>query len=114
MTTDHPATTHRIKDGQAVCDGDATTACHYFPDCECEYWSFDHDEEHQPAEHPYCWVTPWINSSDLEDSFDGETLPGLDGPCDERPWPDGLIEWTWEGEYVLWHYAAEQTAEAGA
>ncbi len=86
-----------------TCDGDRSSKCHSFPDCDCETWSEDHNERHPFVTHEAeCWVINWLNA------FGGDTyqpsdddLPGDIVP----PHIDGPIEWDWD-ESVNWRYAA--------
>jgi hypothetical protein len=97
-----PTATHAIRDGQPVCNGDRTNRCHWYPTCDrheswpcgCEYTA--HDE---------CWVLPWLTAAELADTALDSALERRDD--DSLDFPDGLIEWEWEGECVLWEYAAE-------
>jgi hypothetical protein len=102
-----PLAAHRIVGGHAVCDGDRERKCHWYPACDdhelwpcgCEYVA--HDE---------CWIVPWINASSLDDSCYDDALDRRDP--ETLGFPDGEIEWEWEGEFVLWNYAGESEASA--
>lgn len=99
--------THRIRGGVAMCDGDSTSKCHWRPDCgSCETFPCGHEY----VDHGECWIVPWINASDLEDSAMSSALERYDPdhPLDASPWPDGLIEWEWDGDYVTWTYVTHE------
>lgn len=102
---DRATATHRIEQDVFVCDGGPEARCHWWPDC---------DEETFPCEHDYvshgddCWILGWLNATvpvdnDLEE---GERRD------DDGHYPDGLIAWQWEDEYILWTYATDPTALA--
>ncbi|MFF9565750.1 hypothetical protein ACF1AJ_20545 [Leifsonia sp. NPDC014704] len=104
---------HRLQDGVAVCLGGPFSACHVYPDCECEYWSVDEDtgrHEHPVQANSECWVLPWINSTDLSDSATDDAETRRDP--ETGAWPDGRISYEWEGEYVIWSYDDESEVSA--
>lgn len=90
--------THRISDGRAVCDGDRTSRCHWYPDdCGCEYWPCGHEY----VAHDRCWILDWLNAGEL---YDVDIDEGEHRDPETLEYPDGLIEWEWGGEGVLWRY----------
>lgn len=107
--SDLATATHQITWTHGVatfhCDGDQASECHNYPACDCESWEMDTpDDEPTHHRHPEvpqaeCWITPWLNNTPVEDTYSELTL--------HVPQHDGLIEWEWEGEGVLWTYAAE-------
>jgi hypothetical protein len=104
-----PLATHRLVDGRAVCDGGEGSKCHWYPACdEHEEWPCGCDY----VAHAECRVLPWLNSYDLEDSAYDEALERRDP--ETLTFPDGEIEWEWEGEFVLWNYAdnPDETGDA--
>jgi hypothetical protein len=105
----HPLAEHWIKDGRAVCLGDSHSRCHFYPGCECEEWSDDH--EHASVEHDECWMIPWIDSTDLEDSAYDDAIERRDPETVE--FPDGEIEPEWEGEFVIWNYVDDAPVVGG-
>lgn len=95
-----PSVQHRIEDGKFVCPGDERAWCHQYPedDCEHEYWPCGHEF----TSHAECWIKPWIDACDLADSYAGVEHELL---LRDEDFPDGDVEWTWEGEYVTFDYS---------
>lgn len=100
---------HRIEDGRFVCTASPAASCRNYPGCECETWTVDlHGDPpapgHEPTQQAECWIWQWLTSTDLTDSY-------LDDDCNEAPltatFPDGPVEWSWEQDYMTWHYADE-------
>lgn len=94
--------THRIRDGRAVCDGDATARCHWWPDpavCDYEQFPCGHDY----IDHGECWIIQWLDAGALDDTATGNA-PDRYNPDLLGGFPDGLITWTWEDDYVTWDY----------
>ena len=94
--------THRIHDGRAVCDGESTARCHWWPDpadCDHEQFPCGHDY----IDHGECWIIQWIDGGALEDSATGNAEDRYD-PDLPGGFPDGPIMWTWEVDYVTWEY----------
>jgi hypothetical protein len=98
-TTENP---HQIKDGAFVCLADSEASCHHYPDCECESWSEEHDAEHPPVQHETCWLESWFDAIPLEDMYVAEEAVG---PVLGHQFPDGPIDWEWDGDGIEWHYA---------
>lgn len=97
---------HWIKAGRAVCLGDRSSKCHTYPACDCEYWEIDEatlKHEHPDVQHDECWLIPWLDTGDLEDTATDEAASRRDRETLE--FPDGEIFWEWEGEYAIWGYA---------
>jgi len=116
MTHGNDPTVHFIENGRFVCKAEPTAPCRNYPDCACETWDmamhFGHGRDstpapgHEPVPQNECWMDAWINGPGLEDSHcdaDGLFSEPEDG------WPDGAIDATWEGDYLIWEYV---TAEA--
>lgn len=110
-----PKTLHRVSwDGDHAafhCDGDVTSACHNFPECDCEAWDSErhgsHSAVHPDLPHAYqCWQLPWLQASDAADSYwPGTTL-------NENPrHVNAAIETEWEGESLSWAYADDSLNE---
>lgn len=91
---------------QFHCDGDATSPCHNFPDCECEYFNEEHNELHPSVPHDVeCWILPWLTNIEVEYTWedgDGHSLP---------PEVDAEITTSWDGDQVLWNFADLSLAE---
>ena len=97
-----PPAMHRIRDGRAVCDGDRGSGCHWYPGDDC-------DHEDWPCGHPYvahdqCWIIGWIDAVDLIDTATDDAAAMRN---DDLEWPDGIIEWEWTGDYIVWSYHPE-------
>lgn len=97
--TAYPDAPHRISNGRFVCDGDEKSRCHRYPSCDHEEWPCGCEY----VEHATCWIAPWITAGDLADSYVGSQVTALS----DDEFPDGVLEWTWEGEYLTWTYADE-------
>ena len=110
---------HSIADERFVCIAPDDARCRTSPTCECENWcccdgspedaTDNHDTEHccmttvKPGQS--CWIEPWVNSVDLEDSYGGEPLKVWIYDADGNGhWPNGQVTCEWEGGYVLWEY----------
>lgn len=104
---DLPTATHRIRGGRAVCDGNLGSQCHSYPACDmheswpcgCEY-----------VQHSECWAIAWLDAVDLTDTAYDEALDRRDP--DTLEWPDGEIEYEWDGDGVLWNYATDPEGQA--
>ncbi|HWU30209.1 MAG TPA: hypothetical protein VN041_14090 [Microbacterium sp.] len=95
-----PSVQHRIEGGKFICPGDESAWCHQYPedDCDHEYWPCGHEF----TSHAECWIRPWIDATDLADSYAGVEHELL---LRDEDFPDGDVDWTWEGEYVTFDYA---------
>ncbi|WP_156759541.1 hypothetical protein [Microbacterium karelineae] len=100
-----PTVQHRIEKGRFVCPGDETASCHQYPACDHETWPCGCDY----VPHADCWIKPWIDGSDLVDSYAGDE-PYLR----DEDLPDGDATWTFEGDYVLFDYvlASREASDA--
>jgi hypothetical protein len=101
---DDPAV-HFIRDGRFVCAADSAAKCHNYPTCECEGWTAElHGEvpadghENQPQDE--CWIKPWLEATDLNETYDPEDLW-----LSDVDFPDGPISTIWNGDYLTWEYA---------
>lgn len=115
---------HFIRGGRFVCTAPDDAPCRVYPDCECEAWTLelhgqkfgqlighkngrplyaDRDippaEGHQPVPQPECWLKPWIEATDLCDTFED-----ADALRSDDEFPDGPIVHQWNGDYVTWAY----------
>lgn len=95
----YPRARHRILNGEFMCDGDANSECHQYPDCggEHEYWPCGCEY----VSHEQCWIKPWIDVTDLIDSYVGDTHAHLLRDAD---FPDGVVTTSFESDYVGWDY----------
>lgn len=95
---------HYIRGGRFVCEAPSDAKCHIFPACECEEWSAElHDppaEGHEDVQQDHCWIQPWMEATDLCDSYGPD---GLVLSNDE--FPDGPVSIQWEYDAVMWSYA---------
>lgn len=98
-----PSVQHRIEGGKFICPGDENAWCHQYPedDCDHEYWPCGHEF----TSHAECWIKPWIDATDLADSYAGVEHELL---LRDEDFPDGDVDWTWEGEYVTFDYAPDR------
>lgn len=103
-------TYHHIRDGRFECDAPATAPCHNYPACGCEAWTQElHDPPapgHEDVPQAECWVTPWIDATDLSNTYDdgeGETW------FFDDEFPDGPVIHEWHGDYLTWRYADATT-----
>lgn len=96
----HPEVQHRIEGGRFVCPGDVGSRCHQYPSCDCELWPCGHPYEAQDD----CWIKPWIEATDLCDSYAGTRHEDL---LRDEDFPDGDVTWSWEGDYCTFAYADE-------
>lgn len=104
---------HRIQDGEAVCLGGPYSACHVYPDCDCESWSIDEEigrHEHPAQSNAECWVLGWLNATDLEDSATDDAVYRRLA-MESDIFPDGPISYEWEGDYVTWSYDDEEVGD---
>lgn len=97
---DDPAT-WRIK---FTCHGDSTAPCHLHPDCDCEAWDEDHEEEygHPFVPHEKCWMQGWFDNDGIDPSTDTledcDYRPGMSGPVTTSPSVPDYIEWWFTAE----------------
>ncbi|WP_417556134.1 hypothetical protein [Microbacterium sp.] len=98
-----PRVQHRIEGGKFVCPGDQNSWCHRYPGCdgEHEYWPCGCEY----VGHAECWIKPWIDATDLADNYAGVEHELL---LRDEDFPDGDVDWTWEGEYVTFDYAPDR------
>ena len=93
---------HTITDDLKIeftCNGDRSSLCHQYPDCECETWSEGHP--HPMASHDRCWMQDWFDNDgtdpQTETLTDVEYTTGMSGPI-----------WTsFQEDYVEWGFVAE-------
>lgn len=113
-------TTHRIywdTDGTPIvkCEGgDRESECHWFPDCDCEFWEGPGLHVHGYVRHEHqCWIVNYLNAggSVAADSYWPFDEGGEEDGCPRR---DGLIIASFEGDYMTWHYADEIENHSGA
>lgn len=97
---------HRIVSGRFVCTASPEAPCRNYPACECETWNPAH-HEHPNVPQEECWQAPWIQASDLSDTYALEELL-----LDDDEFPDGPVATTWEGDYLLWEYADDTRPDA--
>jgi hypothetical protein len=100
-----PSTEYRPPSAQFECRGDITSPCHRYPDCECESWDVDHDENHPATPHDECWMTGWFESEngatyDGPDGYDmnDNGLPNdmdRSGPIQAHYDLEGFVSWKW-------------------
>ena len=87
------------------CHAAPDAACRKRPDCEAELWvenwCEDHDGEHPVTGGHDCWQLPWVNSTSLDETYDG---PGA--PVTIYPGRAVVIEWS--GDDCSWHYAHQE------
>ncbi len=126
VVTARPIAQHAIRDEYVVCLGGPEFDCHWYSSCDCDYREVGHGDEdpaHAPAQQPDCGVVSWLENTSLYETWAGEYDSAYVDPrgFDEdgeyiRPWPDGLIEWEWTGDYVIWWYAdrRDQPSEPAA
>lgn len=83
------------------CRGDQRSECHWYPACECESWSADH--EHPYVQHDECWMKGWFDA-------EGAVYEGADEyDMRDNHVPDdmersGEITASYEDEYVAWDF----------
>lgn len=109
-THGNDAGVHFIEAGRFVCKADASAPCRNYPACTCEDWEearhFGHgkgetpEPGHEAVPQDECWMDPWLNNSMLHDSYSADDLY-----IDDDEFPNGPVETTWEGDYLLWEYA---------
>lgn len=104
---------HKISaDGQSIeCHAPEDADCRRRPDCDAEKWESDfccdHDDWNGENVHPVtsghdCWMLPWINSTMLDDTYDGPGEP-------VTTYPGRAVQIEWHDDYCTWKYAGEQS-----
>lgn len=82
-----------------TCDGDSTSICHQYPDCDCESWSEGHP--HPMASHDRCWMQDWFDNggtAPMDDTLDDcKYTAGMSGPIKTYFCQD-YIEWEFGNE----------------
>lgn len=96
-----PEVQHSIVRGQFVCPGDENSRCHRYPGCDGEHETWPCGCEY--IGHASCWIKPWIDAGHLADSHD-EGADDYGHLISDADFPDGDVETSWEGDYVLWNY----------
>ncbi|MFC4373349.1 hypothetical protein ACFO5K_04470 [Nocardia halotolerans] len=92
-----------------TCHGDRDAECHQYPDCDCERWDSDHEEEqgHPLVPHDQCWMKNWFDN-DCTDPY-SETLI----ECDYTVGMSGPIKARFEeDDYVAWEFIEEAKTDA--
>lgn len=93
---------HRHRAGDSIevkftCEGDLDSPCHFYPDCECEYWTtYGEHAKHSKKVHETCWIERWMNLADCA------KLCGPDG----EPVRNGAVR-TWFEDCIMWDYIEE-------
>lgn len=104
--------THRIRDERPVCDGGIESKCHWWPDpTECDHEAFPCGHEY--VFHDDCWIIQWLEATDLGDTCDDTAFDLRIDDGDAGRWPNGVIDWEWEGDYVTWSYASVDPVPEG-
>jgi len=94
-----------------VCLADPTARCRNYPDCGCEVWDTDGEDDgtngpwkhtHPSVPQPKCWLQEWF----ANDGTDYEGEDTLDGQP-TRP-HHGPIEAYFEGDYVSWNFIEKE------
>lgn len=98
-------TVHFIRDGRFVCVAEPTAPCRNYPGCECEAWSAElHGdppaEGHEDRPQDECWIQPWMEATDLRDTYSADELL-----IDDDEFPDGPVAVEWQFDYLTWEYA---------
>lgn len=85
--------------------------CHFYPDCQCEYWDGNHFKEngagHERVHHDECWMQAWFDAG-----YGGAVYEGDDADdMQDSGVPNGMnrageIITTWEYDYVAWEFKA--------
>ena len=114
---------HRLVDETFRCTAAEDAPCRTNPTCECETWCAcdgspqDASDNHEEGEHCCmttrrpglpCWIEPWVNASDIEDSCGHpyeELRDRLVDTDDGLVWQDGPVTCDWDYDHILWHYA---------
>lgn len=96
--TAFPEVQHRIENGRFVCPGDEESRCHQYPDCD-DHESWPCGCDYVP--HAECWIKPWIDATDLCDSYAGTEHELL---LSNDDFPDGDVSWSWTDEWVTFDY----------
>ena len=101
-----------VKDGEATFECTALYgACHFYPSCSCEQWTWDHYAEYGPGHerehHERCWLQDWFDIGEGSVSYAG---PEYDDMQDSGIPPTmnraGMIDaHCIGGEYVEWEFA---------
>lgn len=96
---------HFIRDGRFVCTAEPTAACRNYPACECEAWSAElHGdppaEGHGDQPQDECWIAPWMDATDLCDTYSP-----TQALLDDDEFPDGPVSVEWNEDYLTWEYA---------
>lgn len=88
------------------CRGNRDSKCHSYPNCECEYWDDEHEQEHPFVQHDECWMQGWFDNNmhvydgpdgyDMRDNCvpDGMNRSGEISACYDL---DGFVEWQFKG-----------------
>jgi hypothetical protein len=85
------------------CRGDQDSKCHSYPDCDCEYWDDNHEQEHPFVKHDDCWMKGWFES-EAGHSYVGADFDDMDDSGVPRDMEksgqitacfdmDGFVEW---------------------
>lgn len=95
--------THRIVDERAVCDGGGDSRCHWWPDSDvCDHETFPCGHEY--VYHDDCWIIQWIDAAGLGDTATDETHDARVNDGDNLRWPNGTIDYEFDGDYLIWWY----------
>ena len=83
------------------CRGDQDSACHQYPDCDCEWWDDTH--EHPLVPHGECWMEGWFdNGGHSYESDDSDDMQDCGIPRNLAAF--GQIAAHYEDGYVAWEF----------
>lgn len=91
------------------CRGDRTSPCHQYPDCDCESYDEEHDDNHQAVPHDECAVDAWFATGCGETCYTDGTLGGIYDNPDRIPERSGPVDTEWD-ECIQWSWADEVSA----
>lgn len=98
------------------CDAAEDADCRRWPDCGCEYWSWDETGDcdqngHERIAGQRCWLSSWFEADgavyvgDDYDDMRDDCVPAIDRA--------GEITTTWVGDWPEWTFVGSSDSETG-
>lgn len=81
------------------CTAPDDAECHWWPECDCDYWDETHDERHPKVQHDHCWWPEFYGTTELLAMWSHPD--DVDMPT-EHPRAGFDVEWE---ESPLWWFA---------
>lgn len=92
-----------------MCGADTRGDCHWYPDCDCESWTFNGPVDqcgHPRIEHAECWIAPWFDAECHTYAGDDADYETGDFSLPAGLTRSGEVDVSFQSDYVEWWWAA--------